>query len=71
MNWIKRAGLKVLSKKLKHKRWMSYVHNDFLIAKCALLHLKWDLGKASVLRKLIDKLYVLDCICEHRYQSYS
>ena len=46
-------------KKLKHKRWMSYVHNDFLIAKCALLHLKWGLGKASVLRKLIEKLYVL------------
>ena len=52
MNWIKRAGLKVLSKKLKHKRWMSYVHNDFLIAKCATAF-EVGSGKALVLRELI------------------
>ena len=28
-------------------------------------------GKASVLRELIDKLSVPNCICERRYQSYS
>ena len=28
-------------------------------------------GKASVLRKLIEKLSVPECICEHRYQTRS